>query len=67
MGFRCSRCEKQNLKYFIETSTSQCASYIATRTPYNLFISKEEQKEVEDTKRKKRLALLRTKAKVART
>ena len=66
MTFRCKRCEEKNLRCFVDTATSRCASCIAVKAECSLFITKEEWEKVEANKRSKRLALLRAKAEVAR-
>ena len=42
MAFRCKRCEKENLRCFVDTATSRCASYIAVSNEYSLFIPKKD-------------------------
>lgn len=64
--FRCDRCKKKDLRYFVETQTRRCARCISAQCPYNLFVPKEEWEKVEDAERKKEIKLLRLKEATAR-
>ncbi|EMD96329.1 hypothetical protein COCHEDRAFT_1089305, partial [Bipolaris maydis C5] len=42
IAFYYKRCEKKNLRCFIDTTSNYYASYISIKAKYSLFISKEE-------------------------
>ena len=67
MSFQCKRCEKKNLRCFIDTATSYYAGCISIKVEYSLFISKEKQKKVQRKKRKKRLKITQLKAQLAQS
>ena len=51
MTFYYKRYEKYNLRYFVDTAFGQCASYIAIKAKYSLFVTKEEWEKIEAKKR----------------
>ena len=57
MAFRCKRCEKKNLRCFVDTVSKQCAGCIAVKAECSLFVTEEEWEKVEAEKRQKRLEL----------
>ena len=57
MTFRCKRCEKKNLRCFVDTVSGQCAGCIAVKAECSLFVTEEEWEKVEAEKRQKRLEL----------
>ncbi|EOA89994.1 uncharacterized protein SETTUDRAFT_66580, partial [Exserohilum turcica Et28A] len=59
MTFRCKRCEKKNLRCFVDTASGQCASCIAVKAECSLFVTKEEWEKVEAEKRQKRIDIAR--------
>ena len=59
MTFRCKRCEKKNLRCFVDTASRQCASCIAVKAECSLFVTKEEWEKVEAEKRQKRINIAR--------
>ena len=42
MDFRCKRCEEKNLRCFVKTTSSRCASCISVAAKCSLFVSKQE-------------------------
>ena len=66
MPFRCERCEQKNLRCFVNTATSCCASCISVKAECSLFVPKEEWEKVKKEKEEKRLALLRSEAETSR-
>jgi hypothetical protein len=42
MPFRCKRCEEKNLRCFVDTASSRCASCILVSATCSLFVTKEE-------------------------
>ncbi|EFQ94568.1 hypothetical protein PTT_07700 [Pyrenophora teres f. teres 0-1] len=66
MPFRCERCEKNNLRCFVDTVSGRCAGCISARCDCELFVPEEEWEKVEQEKRDKELALLRLEEEVAR-
>ncbi|OAG13738.1 hypothetical protein CC77DRAFT_950161, partial [Alternaria alternata] len=42
IAFCCKRCKEKNLRYFVDTATSRCASCILVKAKCSLFVSKEE-------------------------
>ena len=59
MTFRCKRCEKKNLRCFVDTASRQCAGCIAVKAKCSLFVTKEEWEKVEAEKRQKRINIAR--------
>lgn len=66
MPFRCERCEKNNLRCFVDTVSGRCAGCISARCDCELFVPEEEWEKVEQEKRDKELALLRLEEESAR-
>ncbi|EMD95891.1 hypothetical protein COCHEDRAFT_1088681 [Bipolaris maydis C5] len=66
MTFRCKRCEKKNLRCFVDTASGQCAGCIAVKAECSLFVTEEEWEKVEAEKRQKRLELARSEEQTAR-
>ena len=66
MPFRYKRCKEKNLRCFVDTASSRCASCILVSAACSLFVSKEEQEKVQQEKRKKRLKLACIKEEAAR-
>src|SRR5215216_1428264 len=66
MGFRCERCEKENLQCLVDTSTGECAGCHAVHAACSLFVPESKWEAVQAEKRKKRLALLRAEEEAAR-
>ncbi|OAG13197.1 hypothetical protein CC77DRAFT_951502 [Alternaria alternata] len=64
--FRCKRCKEKNLRCFVDTASSRCASYISVSAACSLFITKEEWEKVQREKREKRLKLARIEEEAAR-
>jgi len=62
MDFRCKRCEKQNLRCFVETSSGRCAGCIAVGAECSLFVSEEEWKKVQEDREEKELTVARLRA-----
>jgi hypothetical protein len=65
MDFRCKRCEKQNLRCFVETSSGRCAGCIAVGAECSLFVSEEEWKKVQEDREEKELTVARLEAQLA--
>jgi hypothetical protein len=63
--FRCKRCDKKNLRCFVNTATGRYASCISVHAECSLFVPKEEWEKVEKEEREKRLALARLKEETA--
>ncbi|KAF2741609.1 hypothetical protein M011DRAFT_371350, partial [Sporormia fimetaria CBS 119925] len=59
MTFRCGRCEKKNLRCFVDTASGRCAGCISVHAECSLFVPEEEWEKVEEEERNKRLELAR--------
>lgn len=67
MTFRCERCEKENLRCFVDTATGNCAGCIAVHAECSLFVPEEKWEKVQAEKRLKRLEVARLEAQLAQS
>ena len=65
MTFRCKKCEKENLRCFVDTATGRCAGCIAVHAECSLFVSETEWEKVAKEKREMRLQVAQLKAQLA--
>lgn len=67
MTFRCDRCEKKNLRCFVDTSTGRCAGCIHAQAQCSLLVSEESWEEVTREKRLAELEIARLEAQLAQS
>src|SRR4051812_48255032 len=67
MPFRCVRCEKENLRCFVDTATGHCAGCIAVHAECSLFVPESDWERVQSERRQKELEIARHEEQLARS
>jgi len=62
MDFRCERCEKENLRCFVDTRTGHCAGCIAAHAECTLFVPEAEWEKVQAEREQEELEVARLEA-----
>ena len=62
MDFRCERCEKENLRCFVDTRTGHCAGCIAAHAECTLFVPEAEWEKVQTEREREELEVARLEA-----
>jgi len=67
MGFRCERCEKENLQCFVSTQTGECVGCTAAHSRCSLFVPEDKWEKIQEEKRQRQLEIARLEAQLAQS